>query len=269
MGNDFLPHLPTLDISEHAFDVLINAYRTLWEEQPGYIVYQGEIQDVSRFERLCSIVGQQEGEILTKRMQEKKEFQSKRASLEDIEAEEAREAALQEQFELALKEAMGADGDEGRGESKGGEDEGKEENDWVQVTPKQTEGFFDIDTAIDEEKTEQKDHRGRYYYEKFKVVVTNAQAADAFFGQLKYEYLQGLMWCLAYYSKGCVSWTWYYPYHYGPMLQDMVGLDAIKASIRFQLGQPFTPYQQLLGCLPPLSCNLLPRCYQFLMISEE
>lgn len=268
VGNDFLPHLPTLDISEHAFDVLINAYRSLWEEQPGYIVYQGEIHDVGRFERLCSIVGRQEGEILTKRMHEKKEFQSKRASLEDIEAEEAREAALQEQFELALKAAMGGDG--GKAESKGDDEAGeKEEGDWVQVTPKKTDGFFDIDTAIDEEKAEEKDHRGRYYYEKFKIVVTDPQTAGSFFGKLKYEYLQGLMWCLAYYSKGCVSWTWYYPYHYGPMLQDMAGLEPIKASIRFELGHPFTPYQQLLGCLPPLSCNLLPRCYQFLMISED
>ena len=37
--------------------------------------------------------------------------------------------------------------------------------------------------------------------------------------QLRASYLQGLMWCLAYYVKGCISWTWYFPYHYGPMLQ--------------------------------------------------
>lgn len=45
-----------------------------------------------------------------------------------------------------------------------------------------------------------------------------------FFSKLMIEYLKGLMWVLPYYIKGCISWTWYYPYYYGPMLQDMKNL---------------------------------------------
>jgi 5'-3' exonuclease len=48
VGNDFLPHLPTLDISEHAFDVLFDIYRSLQEEKVGYIVGNGEIADFKR-----------------------------------------------------------------------------------------------------------------------------------------------------------------------------------------------------------------------------
>ena len=63
-----------------------------------------------------------------------------------------------------------------------------------------------------------KDFKGRYYYEKFKI-LPGTNASRLFFSKLKESYLQGLMWCLAYYVKGCISWTWYFPYHYGPMLQ--------------------------------------------------
>ena len=113
-----------------------------------------------------------------------------------------------------------------------------------------------------------KDYRGRYYYEKFKVLPGTPQSAT-FFQKLQESYLQGLMWCLAYYIKGCISWTWYFPYHYGPMLQDMTDLLAVSSHIHFDIGQPFRPFQQLLGCLPPPSKALLPRIYQFLMISDD
>lgn len=29
VGNDFLPHLPTLDIAEHAFDTIFTAYKEI------------------------------------------------------------------------------------------------------------------------------------------------------------------------------------------------------------------------------------------------
>lgn len=241
VGNDFLPHLPTLDISEHAFDVLIGAYRALWAAGAGYIVENGEVLDLQRLEDLFAIIGAQEGDILARREVEKKEFKDKRrrfASTEEVEEDEeaAKEVQLAEAFELAVQQAMG------KAEEKDEEEEVKQ--------------------------VKEKDYRGRYYYEKFRVLPATAEGT-ALLTQLMEDYLKGLMWCLAYYVKGCVSWTWYYPFHYGPMLQDMKALAALQRNISFALGQPFTPYQQLLGCLPPASCSLLPKCYQTLMISAE
>eukprot|EP00981_Chlorochromonas_danica_P000482 scaffold98_cov248-Ochromonas_danica.AAC.23 len=248
VGNDFLPHLPTLDISEHAFDTLINAYRELWSQSAGYIVENGEIQDLKRLEDLFAIIGQQEGDILAKREQESKEFRHKQRGrmMEDIEeeeeSEEAKEEALQAAFEAALKEAIA---DTPSAELTSVNKEKKEE-------------------AVEEKK----DFAGRYYYEKFKV-IRGSSTGDVFLETLMENYLQGLMWCLAYYVKGCISWTWFYPYHYGPMLQDMKNLQVLVERISFSLGQPFTPYQQLLGCLPPASCNLMPKCYQYLMTNAQ
>lgn len=259
VGNDFLPHLPTLDISEHAFDVLINAYRQLFAQKPGYIVHQGEIGDYERLEALFQIIGSKEMDILANREVEVKEFNSRRrkhqADLPTEEEQEEAEEAAQLAFEAALQEALGGDAVANA----------KEE----EVVPEEHE--VAEEEGDEEEKSEsvpKKDYRGRYYYEKFRVIAS-APDGSAYLTELMRHYLKGLMWCLAYYVKGCISWTWYYPYHYGPMLKDMINLEQLQSEISFELGQPFSPYQQLLGCLPPASANLLPSCYKWLMTNDE
>lgn len=102
-----------------------------------------------------------------------------------------------------------------------------------------------------------KDFRGRYYYEKFKILLVSNdhsitannqnQVTTPELREVMKCYLEGLIWCLAYYVKGCISWQWFYKYHYGPMLQDMTNLKNLADSIKFELGQPFLPFQQLLG----------------------
>lgn len=295
VGNDFLPHLPSLDISEHAFDVLIGAYRKLMAEEPGYIVHNGEIGDLVRLEKLFAIIGEQEGSILKTREEEARAFNKKKSKFKDAvnvmteEELEEEEERLQMAFQTALNIAMGKDGaDEGDDEGAG---DGSSDDTpvldaygnivdvpvWEQVQKnlptvvgksrpkKASNGGED---GVEGAEAVQKDYSGRYYYEKFSVVAGSEKGKE-FLSGLMSHYLKGLMWCLAYYIKGCVSWTWYYPFHYGPMLKDMTNLTAISETICFELGQPFMPFQQLLGCLPPASCNLLPRPYQWLMISAD
>ena len=70
-------------------------------------------------------------------------------------------------------------------------------------------------------------------------------------------FVQGLNWVLEYYYRGVVSWGWFYPFHYSPMISDMTDLAGITCS--FERGQPFSPYQQLLAVLPAASSKLLPK----------
>jgi 5'-3' exoribonuclease 1 len=267
VGNDFLPHLPTLDIGEHAFDLLISSYRQLMNASPGYIVLNGDIGDLARLEQLFQIIGQQENQILVARAEEVKTTNKKRRKYKDQvvasdeELEEA-EDLLQRAYEAAIQVAIG----------KTDADAGAEDGEWTGVSRgKGEEGTGDDDRDSeddDEEKVVAKDYRGRYYYEKFKVVPSTPDG-KALLDDVMAQYLKGLVWVLAYYVKGCISWTWYYPYHYGPMLQDMHELEQMTQTFSFELGQPFLPFQQLLGCLPPASTNLLPRLYQWLMVSNE
>ena len=355
VGNDFLPHLPTLDIGEEAFDVVFTAYKTVQKEiywqkirsltpetsvantvitesdvKISYLTCEGEIADMDMLERLFHLIGVQEAEILSERDADIREFSSRRRRRPEdasggptVEEIEEAEAALQAAYEEALfaqrlqeLQLTGKDSvDEG---VRSGVVEGSPQD---SVTATLEEGFdFDLPdgglSAEEEltllqrahgagEETDEfqqgsgeeatrpsptrgnrreerrkgkvqsmvaegklKDYRGRYYFEKFQV-LPGGSASVLFLEGLMKSYLEGLMWCLCYYSKGCVSWTWYFPYHYGPMLQDMKNLKYLWSKIQFQLGQPFRPFQQLLGCLPPLSKNLLPKPYQWLMTSDQ
>ncbi|KAI3976875.1 hypothetical protein MKX01_008733 [Papaver californicum] len=76
-----------------------------------------------------------------------------------------------------------------------------------------------------------------------------------------------LCWVLEYYFSGVPSWTWYYPYNYGPFASDFKGLGS--TSIKFQMGAPFKPFDQLMDVFPPRSVSALPEPYWSLMTSEE
>lgn len=47
------------------------------------------------------------------------------------------------------------------------------------------------------------------------------------------------------------------------------GLRKTFDEVKFELGEPFLPFEQLLGCLPGASANFLPASYAKLMLSPE
>ncbi|KFY21468.1 hypothetical protein V493_07370 [Pseudogymnoascus sp. VKM F-4281 (FW-2241)] len=85
--------------------------------------------------------------------------------------------------------------------------------------------------------------------------------------KLAENYVQGLQWVLYYYYRGVVSWPWYYAYHYSPMISDVI--KGLKANIDFKLGQPFHPYEQLMGVLPDRSKKIVPTVYHELMTDPK
>jgi len=114
---------------------------------------------------------------------------------------------------------------------------------------------------------EKGDLKRRYYFDKFGFSPVDVEQHQ----KLRRAYVEGLVWCLEYYYRGCISWDWYYPYYYGPMFSDLVDLDTYFSEITFdgKRGQPLLPFEQLLACLPPSSSHLLPRPYRWLMTSEQ
>ncbi len=82
------------------------------------------------------------------------------------------------------------------------------------------------------------------------------------------RYLEGLEWIVNYYLDRPLSWTWYYPYHYAPLLTHFLQyMDEFRPAV-YGPTRPHAPVQQLLSVLPPKSAHLLPEPFQSLVQSE-
>ncbi|KKA20107.1 Phosphodiesterase I [Rasamsonia emersonii CBS 393.64] len=119
--------------------------------------------------------------------------------------------------------------------------------------------------AAAEEKYEKKfqQWKNKYYEEKFGFSLDNEEEMK----KLTENYVQGLQWVLYYYYRGIVSWPWFFRYHYSPMISDVK--KGLGADMNFKLGQPFRPFQQLMGVLPDRSKQIVPPAYRDLMTSPE
>ncbi|KAJ6438471.1 exonuclease [Purpureocillium lavendulum] len=81
------------------------------------------------------------------------------------------------------------------------------------------------------------------------------------------NYVQGLQWVLFYYYRGIASWPWFYGYHYAPLISDVT--KGLGADLNFKKGQPFKPYEQLMGVLPDRSKKIVPKIYHDLMTNPS
>jgi 5'-3' exoribonuclease 1 len=118
----------------------------------------------------------------------------------------------------------------------------------------------DLQKKYDQKFFEWKDE---YYRGKFGWGLDNEEGLR----ELTENYVQGLQWVLYYYYRGVASWPWFYQYHYSPMISDVK--KGLKANMDFQLGQPFKPFQQLMGVLPDRSKKIVPTPYHDLMTSAD
>ncbi|KAJ3174230.1 hypothetical protein HDU88_000198 [Geranomyces variabilis] len=98
-----------------------------------------------------------------------------------------------------------------------------------------------------------------YYKEKLNIDYDDDKQMSKFI----YHYVEGLQWVAEYYYNGVASWEWFYPYHYGPKITDLVNL--ARFDIKFDIGRPFLPFEQLMGVLPAASNEHIPPGYRSLM----
>jgi 5'-3' exonuclease len=346
VGNDFLPHMPALDIGDEAFDLLFYSYkknRGKWLNdglyrrtvnitgddgevkkktvKHPYLTDAGTITSGDRLESFLVDVGSYEDPYYdNKRFSMVEDNERKRKA--DMKA--GRESSIPSEEVLGQVELAGKElyrdmllrstllEEEASEDDIDDEDNEDEEYEFQPVTSTRTLPQVKVDGNEGElinklggilrgslspeqggvaklnslgatfDDNSLMDVKGRYYYDKFGFTPFDAEKHLA----LRKAYIAGLMWNLEYYYKGCVSWSWYYPYHYGPMLSDLTNINSMMSDISFfddddietsgdnvgvrrVAGEPLRPFEQLLGCLPPSSSYLLPEPVRFLMTSRD
>ena len=90
--------------------------------------------------------------------------------------------------------------------------------------------------------------KDRYYRQKFGVSEDDVE----FRHKVAQAYTEGLCWVLKYYYQGCVSWDWYYPYHYAPFASDFDTISQFNPDWS-KPTKPFFPLEQLMSVFPAAS----------------
>lgn len=253
VGNDFLPHMPALDIADHAFDLLFYTYKQCrkdWikfvQKQKGnedmepshlnlpYLTHSGNILSGKRLEMFLTAVGGHEVDYYDKkknsadseqkrlRKNYKKWGMDAETLLPDAELVASKEASDRAAYRdmMLRRQHESIDGDTGEivmtGEFQPIEEELEEglisrmsnllQNSLSQTNEDDPSSLKWRTTGMDDQ-----DLKGRYYYDKFQFTPFDAEKHIA----LRKAYVEGLVWNLKYYYEGCVSWDWYFPYHYG------------------------------------------------------
>ncbi|XP_055961608.1 5'-3' exoribonuclease 3-like [Mercurialis annua] len=240
IGNDFLPHIPTLAISEGAIDMLMMVYTKEFLKMGGYLTDSFEV-NLTRLEHFIQAVGSHEDAILRKHTQiqrQRKVFKRKQFSKRKVEqAKQNDPNALSTNAGSSLMIAN------------------------VVGTKVEEINHSSDDTDSDVDKLGEGDWKGRYYVKKFKA--TTKEDCEGIRRHVVFKYMEGICWVMRYYYEGVCSWQWFYPYHYAPFASDFYGLSQLE--IQFTLGEPFKPLDQLMGVLPAASAHALPVFYRKLM----
>lgn len=248
IGNDFIPHLPGFHLKDGVSDLLIQIYGKVLPNIGGYI-NEGGCINLKRLNVFLSKLGEYE----------EQQFLSKQSDLERMQT---------------------------FGNSSNAKSNGNSKSTLQDLTP-----FFEDNDEIAEQLLEDDDNlllpdsdrndstsdsfeaadisdftasKHAYYRQKLKIEPTEenlrAQALT---------YVTALQWNLRYYYQGCPSWSWFYPFHYAPYVSDVRDVMNLGQVDKFEMSQPFKPFQQLLAVLPIASKHFLPESYQDLMVNEK
>lgn len=78
----------------------------------------------------------------------------------------------------------------------------------------------------------------------------------------------GIEWVVQYYTRGCSSWSWFYPAHYPPLCASLAA-QVDRPLEPPPLNAPYPPELQLLSVLPPKSAGLLPQPLRKLVLDPS
>lgn len=298
VGNDFLPHIPSINIREGAIDVMIFYYKKYLSEMNGYLIENNTCQFDKISKYLCKLE-ELEPIIFKLRVSNQKSYEDylvKKTLNEENNKTESVKRLYNNKEEnesnkkiccniaIALNDGGYSDNDNYKYSKLLKKEiyfeDSEEEEEKEEEMEVEDEKENDINNDLFRNKIHEKcynqhklvyndiihldedGYKERYYKNKFEI--KNNMRVDEFSKLVSVEYMKGIEWVLNYYYQGCCSWNWFYPFHYSPFLSDLSLIH--ECSWKFDLNKPFTSNQQLMAVLPSKSYELVPKAYQSLMI---
>ncbi|XP_067640646.1 5'-3' exoribonuclease 1 isoform X2 [Eurosta solidaginis] len=239
VGNDFIPHLPCMHISSNALPLLYKNYMKVYPTLGGNINEHGKV-NLERLEKYFAALADVEFEI----------FQENHADLKYFEGKQTQNG-IDEAFDFDISEITNENQDA----------------ELAELIENSRQFFEDDNEDLSDEEQHITDefetYKRNYYMNKLNQNDMTSESTR----EKAICYITALQWNLDYYYRGVQSWDWYYPHHYAPFISDLKNFKDYK--IKFNLGEPFLPFQQLLAVLPAASRNLLPAAYRDLMTSAS
>lgn len=231
LGNDFLPHLPSIDIKMNGMNYVINAYmNTLCEYNSVMMSYDDNsklIIDVNFLRDFIIKLGDIEEEF----------FQTD--LVENIDYHEGKRCYKTDPYEKDI---------------------------WLVENLKCTVDCFGnlkrlkLRDPVRLGQGKEDEWKHRYYKHYFH---TDSRYED-FANKLSHNYIEGLFWVAKYYFEECTDWRWQYNYSHAPFLSDIVAyiksvdLNKINEKVRSVTQSPVDIYSQLVSVIPNKYCHILP-----------
>lgn len=254
VGNDFVPALAYMRVKRDGLKVLRSIYNIVKVNHTHYLV-DYDPMDTNGVPRLNN------------------------AFLRDmfIELAKREDKSMKEEYRL-VKRLMGGYRDDRRMQSEEGLtpfDIAKSRYDHLEVCSSDHplfdvyhEEFRKVDYDLPKEEW-----RPQFYEYYLGVSRENMEEYNAKRVELVLNYLESLMFNLKYYFQGVPSWTWHYRFRTAPLPSDVVYvlknvLQDVN-SLEFEMGTPFTPFEQLMLILPPQNDHLVPSVLRPVMTQLE
>ncbi|XP_029449618.1 5'-3' exoribonuclease 2 [Rhinatrema bivittatum] len=285
VGNDFLPHLPSLEIREGAIDRLVGIYKNVVHKTGGYLTDSGFV-NLERVQMIMLAVGDVEDSIFKKRKDDEENFKRRQKEKKKRMKRDQPAFIPQGQFAPHALDMRNRSDPQAISNPRQAAYEMRMQNKSLMTrtpssspntsfnsegTPSPAGGIKrkaeDSDSEPEPEdniRLWEEGWKQRYYKNKFDVDATD----EKFRRKVVQSYVEGLCWVLRYYYQGCASWKWFFPFHYAPFASDFDNIASIPSDFEKNT-KPFKPLEQLMGVFPAASGNFLPETWRRLMSDPE
>jgi 5'-3' exonuclease len=240
VGNDFLPHVPHLEIDNGALSLMLNNYIDLLPEWGGYLTDKSAIHP-ARLEQFFYTLAVFEEEHFRRRAYEENEPGWGLSADHEAEADdfygrwygesETPELAKEANKKLVVEtNAVSSDAD-------GELEENINGSSVIESSSTAAKNKVEKKFKKLHPRDASRSYREFYYESKLGVSPLSTKRGEAQRSRraIVRDFLEGLHWNLSYYHCGCASWSWFYPHLYGPLSTDMVNLHEFYGDVKIDV----------------------------------